>query len=662
MSAPTTVNGVWFGTAERDGHQAAVRVDVREDRGSLRGVIYFGDPQVGQLLDAGQIYGTRTGATATWKTNAKVDVSGSFEEHSFTGTMVVERPDRTKVDAALHLARVPASRAGYLPVGPARLLDTRETAGPVAAGTSVRIAVTGKAGIPFDGVEAVVVNITGTAAHGRGYVTAWASGEEQPFTSNVYLEQAGQTAGNLAIVPVGSDGYIQVFSQSGTGLVVDVFGWFPTGSILRRVAPQRALDTRPESAVGYTGTKPAAGTTVTAAIAGIAGIPASGVAAVVVNITAVDASAAGYVTAWAAGAPRPGTANLNVEHGGQTIGNLAIVPVSDASSMDLFTQSGTHLIVDVLGWFADEPARGPAGNPATSGNLARDGSFEAGASIMTVAGFATIDTRATIGAWMVTEGAVDLVGPLSGKADDGDHYVDLNGNEYGPGAIEQLVPTVPGRKYAIAFRMSGNPNGAPAVKELEVAFGDQLRRCTFDITGRTNEALGWTDVRFTANPDCGSATVLSFRSLTPGDKGPNIDAVRVIDDGPADSCRSGSYLAVGPARLLDTRPEAQIGYAGGKPGPGAEVRVQIAGREGLPASGISAVVVNLTATESDAAGFVTAWASGATRPFTSSLNLDAAGQTRPNHAIVPVGADGAITLYTLEGTHLIVDVFGCFAG
>ncbi len=661
MSAPTTVNGVWFGAAERNGQRAAVRLDVREDRGSLRGVTYFGDPDVGQLLDAGQIYGTRDGAAATWKTNAKVNVAGSFDEDTFAGTMTVERPDRTKVELALQLERVPATRRGFTPVPPSRLIDTRETGAPVAPGASIRIPVTGKATIPYDGVAALVVNITATSSLGRGYVTAWASGEPQPFTSNVYLERAGQTAGNLAIVPVGSDGYIQVFAQSGTDLVVDVFGWFPTDSILRRVSPQRALDTRPGSAIGYAGGQPGPGATVTAAIAGIAGIPASGVAAVVVNITATDALAPGYVTAWASGAPRPGTANLNVEFAGQTIGNLAIVPVSDTTAMDLFTQSGSHLIVDVLGWFADQPAVTSAGNPALSGNLVRDGSFEAGASIMSVLGFSTIDTRATIGAWMVTDAAVDLVGPYSGKADDGEHYVDLNGNGYGPGTIEQLVPTVPGRRYTVSFRMSGNPNGTPTVKELEVAFGDQLQRHTFDITGHTNEALGWRDVSFTANPDCGSATVLSFRSLTAGDKGPNIDSVKVLDAGPADSCRSGSYLAVAPTRVLDTRPDVQIGHTGGKPAAGAEVRVQVAGQAGLPASGIAAVVVNLTATESDAPGFVTAWASGTERPFTSSLNLDRAGQTRPNHAVVPVGADGSISLYTLEGTHLIVDVFGCFS-
>ncbi len=664
MSAPTTTNGVWFGLAQLGGDRLAVRVDLREALGVLRGVLYIGDPDVGELADVGQISGTRNGASASWSTPSGLTVSGSFETDAFTGTFRIPRTGSGLVESVLQLSRVPSTRRGYVSIAPIRLVDTRETGNPspVQAGHTLDVAVSGRGGIPFEGVAAVVVNITATGALGRGFVTAWASGQPQPPTSNVYLEQAGQTAGNLAIIPVGEDGFIRVFTQSGTDLVVDAFGWFPTNSILHRVEPKRVLDTRSASAIGYSGAKPGPGAVVIASIAGISEVPSSGVAAVVVNITATEASAAGFITAWATGASRPGTANLNIERSDQTIGNLAIVPVSTASAMNLFTQSGTHLIVDVLGWFADEPIGGAVGNLPSGGNLVRDGSFEAFSSIAATSVFQTIDSRATVGAWMVVEGGVDLVGPGSAVAFDGNQFIDLNGNGLDPGVIEQLIPTSQGRRYSVSFHMSGNTNGDPIVKELEVGFGDQLRRYLFDTSGHTNDNLGWEAHQFTANPDCGSSSVLSFRSLTPGDKGPNIDAISVIDAGPSDSCRRGGYRSVGPARLLDTRAESAVGYTGAKPAAGAEVKVQISGREGIPASGVSAAVVNLTATAADGAGFVTAWASGTARPFTSSLNLDASGQTRPNHAIVPVGQDGAITLFTLNGTHLIVDVFGYFTG
>ncbi len=671
MSAPIDVSGVWFGTVGSGAQTATARLDVREDTsgGALRGVIYLADPAMGDLIDVGQVNGTRTAATATLSATTGASISGTFDGDAFVGSLTLVATGVPKTTAPMALTRVPSTRRGYIPITPSRLIDTRDNRFPfpVQPDETRSIAVTGRFGIPFDGVGAVVVNITGVDALGQGYLTAFASRAPRPVTSNVFLDAAGQTAGNLAIVPVGSDGWISVYSFAGCHLVVDAVGWFPTGALLQPVTPQRALDTRAGSAIGYSGAKPGPGATVGASLAGFGAtggagaVPGSGVAAVVVNITAVEATAAGYVTAFAAGQPQPGTANLNVEFIGQTIGNLAIVPVNATTQMALFTQSGTHLVVDVLGWF---PVQAPtaAVGPVVAGNLVRDSSFEPSQSVPAISSYTTMDASHNLGAWMVVAGGVDLVGPSSGVAQHGGQFVDLNGNGLDPGVVEQMVPTTQGRRYDVSFYLAGNPNGLPVVKEMEVGFGDQLRRYSFDTTGKTNAALGWTLVQFTANPDCGSSTILSLRSLVQGDKGPNVDAVSVVDAGPGDSCRVGGYQAVGPMRLLDTRPGSSVGFSGAKPGDGSIVRVQIAGNSGIPASGVSAVVINLTATESDAAGFVTAWASATVRPLTSSLNLDRQGQTRPNQAIVPVGADGGIALYTLSGAHLIVDVFGYFSG
>ena len=59
---------------------------------------------------------------------------------------------------------------------------------------------------------------------------------------------------------------------------------------------------------------------------------------------------------------------------------------------------------------------------------------------------------------------------------------------------------------------------------------------------------------------------------------------------------------------------------GAKPGVGATVSLQITGRGSVPASGVSAVALNVTATEAAAAGFVTVWPSGSPRPNASNLN------------------------------------------
>ncbi|MGW5847759.1 hypothetical protein ACWFQ8_07295 [Streptomyces sp. NPDC055254] len=124
----------------------------------------------------------------------------------------------------------------------------------------------------------------------------------------------------------------------------------------------------------------------------------------------------------------------------------------------------------------------------------------------------------------------------------------------------------------------------------------------------------------------------------------------------------GSTLfTAGPARLLDSR--AAVGRPGTTPVPGrGEVSLQVAGRGGVPQSGVRAVVLNVTVTEAKEGGHLTVWASGTTRPDSSNLNWTA-GRTVPNHVVVPVGADGAVKLFNASwGTaHLIADVFGYYS-
>jgi hypothetical protein len=70
--------------------------------------------------------------------------------------------------------------------------------------------------------------------------------------------------------------------------------------------------------------------------------------------------------------------------------------------------------------------------------------------------------------------------------------------------------------------------------------------------------------------------------------------------------------------------------------------------------------VNLTVAQPSINGFLTAYPAGIARPRTSSINF-AAGQTLANLTIVPVGVDGRISIYNLQGsTPVIIDVLGWF--
>ena len=123
------------------------------------------------------------------------------------------------------------------------------------------------------------------------------------------------------------------------------------------------------------------------------------------------------------------------------------------------------------------------------------------------------------------------------------------------------------------------------------------------------------------------------------------------------------YTAISPARFADSRPAFPPADGLGPRemvGAGQTVKVPIAGRFGLPTTGVGAVAVNITATGAEANTFLSVWPTGEARPTASNLN-PAAGQTVPNMAIVKVGADGSISLYNDRGrTHVIVDVLGWF--
>ena len=106
----------------------------------------------------------------------------------------------------------------------------------------------------------------------------------------------------------------------------------------------------------------------------------------------------------------------------------------------------------------------------------------------------------------------------------------------------------------------------------------------------------------------------------------------------------GTYYAVKPARLLDTR--TGLGApAKQKLAPGKALTLKVAGRGGVPTGGVSAVVFNVTATNVTATtGYVSVYPAGTSRPATSSVNV-AKGRTTANSATVKLGSAGSVTIY-----------------
>lgn len=122
---------------------------------------------------------------------------------------------------------------------------------------------------------------------------------------------------------------------------------------------------------------------------------------------------------------------------------------------------------------------------------------------------------------------------------------------------------------------------------------------------------------------------------------------------------TGGYVALSPARLLDTRDG--IGAPRTPLLQQSSVDLQVTLRGGVPGTGTDAVVLNVTSTQSSTPSFITVWPTGEGRPNASSLNTSP-GQDTPNLVISKVGAtNGQVSFFNNNGTgHLIADVVGYF--
>jgi hypothetical protein len=120
----------------------------------------------------------------------------------------------------------------------------------------------------------------------------------------------------------------------------------------------------------------------------------------------------------------------------------------------------------------------------------------------------------------------------------------------------------------------------------------------------------------------------------------------------------GLYHPLVPARLLDTR--NGTGVVAGPLLGGSTLSLQVTGIGGVPLTGASAVVLNVTVTAPTAAGYLTVFPSGTSVPLTSNLNF-VPGQTVPNRVIVKLGAGGSISFFNSGGSsHVVADVSGWF--
>lgn len=264
---------------------------------------------------------------------------------------------------------MPAGALDGLPA-PRRIADTRpngetidgrtQGGGPVAAGTSIRVDVVGRAGI--GAADSAVLNLTVTTPADIGYLTVYPCDESVPNSSNLNY-RAGQVIANSVLARLDGDGSVCVFTSTSTNVIVDVSGTMPLATYQPLATQRRLVDTRAagetfDGEVQRIGFR-RAGTTIQVPVGGRAGVPAEA-SAVVLNVTATRAGDRGFMTVHPRNTERPNASNLNFSPG-DLIANTVVAPLGGQGMVCIFASTDVELIVDVAGYLT-----GPA--PADSGD------------------------------------------------------------------------------------------------------------------------------------------------------------------------------------------------------------------------------------------------------------------------------------------------------
>jgi hypothetical protein len=334
------------------------------------------------------------GSNSTSPTNNKVVISLSASTIAAGDTVTVALGNATNPTAASNsytlsestsadpiAASSPAYAVTGLPytaVTPTRICDTRAesaivsanqcngngtTTGTLSPGGTLTVTVPG---LPA-GATAVVLNVTVTNTTASSFLTVWPTGSTLPNASNLNWV-AGDTVPNLVEVTLGPSNQVNLYNAFGTtDVVVDLEGYVApiatagTG-LFNPLSPARICDTRAQSDIVAANPCNGNGTTTgtlgqggqrNVQVTGEGGVPASGVAAVVLNVTVTNTTASSFLTVWPTGHTEPNASNVNWV-AGQTVPNRVIVPVGTGGQVTIANEFGsTDVVVDVGGWFTD---------------------------------------------------------------------------------------------------------------------------------------------------------------------------------------------------------------------------------------------------------------------------------------------------------------------
>ena len=517
----------------------------------------------------------------------------------------------------------------YTPPPPPTITTITPASGPITGGSTVTIT-----GTNF--TAATAVDFGSTAANSYTVVSNTTITAVTPVTTTTGVTQ------------------VTVTTPSGTSATSTTTGYlYLAPATYTPVTPYRICDTRSTTTYNPSGLSglnlsqcesktlgPNATLTIQVAPTNPSGQTSGGVpsnaTAVMLNVTVTSTTAASYLSVYPSGLARPLSSNLNWTQG-VTTPNLVEVPIGTNGDINIYNNAGnTDVIVDVQGYVTTAPSSVTSATPGL---------------YVPLTPYRICDTRAnnpsSLSGLNLSQCESKTLGPNSSLtiAVSGTNPSGLTSGGV-PSSVSAVVLNVTVTNTTAASYLTAYPAGVtqPVVSNLNWTAGETIpNRIVVPLSPNGDVTLynnaGNTDVIV----DVGGYYTSSSGSVT-----------------------GATFVPMSPTRICDTRANNPSGLSGtyltqceGKTlTPTSTLGVTVTG--GVVPTSATAVVLNVTVTNTTAASYLTAYPAGVTQPVVSDLNWTA-GLTVPNLVVVKTGNNGVVNFYNNAGNvDIIVDEVGYY--
>ena len=481
-------------------------------------------------------------------------------------------------------------------------------------------------------------DVTSSTGTPTGTVT-FSIGSISLCTTPALVSGVGSCASSAA--PAGSNTVTATYSDDGTfapstgstSLAVADGPYTPLG-------PVRICDTRPNNPSnltstagapvaqcngggGNSGSTLAGGGTKSITVAGAFGVP-SGATAVVLNVTVVNPTAAGYLSVYPRGAAQPMASNINYVSG-QVVPNLVEVGAGTAGEVTFYASMPTDIVVDVEGYTS----------------VAAAGLYTALSAPVRIC-----DTRAGDPSTLDSPPVNQCNGANNG------------GETLAAGSTKSIqvtgISTIPAGATAAVLNVTDANPAAPGILTV------YPQGPSTPTASNLNYVAGQVTANRVIVPLSASGGISIYTSVR---------ADVIVDVSGYYSTGTGTEFNAEPApvRICDTRPDNPSGLSGSSAqcnsnpiSPGQSRTVNVSALAGVPTTA-KAVAVNVTGVTPSAPTFLTVLPNALPSPLTSDLN-EIAGDVRANMAIATLSSTGTITIFNYAGSiNVVVDVLGWYS-